>query len=288
MRAEFALPHHALRASSAPEAVRAARVLAETLLTAAGSATCFRDAQVAAAPVIADTTVPGTEPAPTGTPVTVPVRLGRLSARRGRHGARGDGRRARPLPRARHDRGGSARGPLPGRRPRRAPRRSGRASGPRRIARAPAPSAEMGRCLAHQRLGTGSNRVRNPAPHTRRPRHDPLRARRNRATDNRVPTPRQRARRRRTARRPVARHRRAGKVATRGTPLERARPAGRPAVDPAVLAAATQLVAAADRHDARSFLDTWPSDEWDLRPYLDSLVLVEPRYPRPRPTRPAS
>ena len=96
--------------------------------------------------------------------------LGRLSARRGRHGARGDRHRPRPLPRARHDRGGSARGPLPRRRPRRVPLRSGRASGRWRTARAPAPSAEMGRCLAHQRLGAGSNRVRNPAPHTRRSR----------------------------------------------------------------------------------------------------------------------
>ena len=93
-------------------------------------------------------------------------------------------------------------------------------------------------------------------------------------------------------------------VAPRAAPLlviggpDRLRLEGRPwsaldlpdgaAADPAVLAAATQLVAAADRHDARSFLDTWPSDEWNLRPYLDSLVLVEPRYPRPRPTRPAS
>ena len=56
--------------------MRAARVLAEPLLAAAGSATCFRDAQVVAphvAHVIANTNAPGTEPAPIGTPVTVPV-----------------------------------------------------------------------------------------------------------------------------------------------------------------------------------------------------------------------
>ena len=59
---------------------------------------------------------------------------------------------------------------------------------------------------------------------------------------------------------------------------------------PEAVRAARVLAAvdAADCHDARRFLDTWPSDEWDLRPYLDSLVLVEPRYPRPRPIRPAS
>ena len=53
---------------------------------------------------------------------------------------------------------------------------------------------------------------------------------------------------------------------------------------PGVLAA----VHAADRQDARSFLDTWPIDDWDLRPYLDSLVLVEARYPGRRPIRLAS